>query len=79
MTYRARGPTASINHIKSCIAAALLLLVVVSQACTAQVAGEAEDFIYLSNDFIRIRVNRSDDGAGRFGVDSTGERSAQVL
>ncbi|NLU42027.1 MAG: hypothetical protein GXX08_07475, partial [Firmicutes bacterium] len=73
MTYRAREHAiASIRGVRSCLFAAMLLLVVASQTCMAQVAGEAEDFIFLSNDYIRIRVNSSDDGAGRFGVDSTG-------
>jgi len=73
VTYRAREHAiASIRGVRSCLFAAMLLLVVASQTCVAQVAGEAEDFIFLSNDYIRIRVNSSDDGAGRFGVDSTG-------
>ena len=73
MIYRAREyAIVSIRGVKSCLLAALLLLVVATQTCAAQVAGEAEDFIFISNDYIRIRVNASDDGAGRFGVDSTG-------
>jgi hypothetical protein len=56
---------------RSCILIAAVLLAVVLPVSAATDVG-ADDYISLVNEFIRIKVNQSDDGAGRFGVDTTG-------
>jgi len=53
----------------------LVALVFVTASAAVALAEEvdgANDYVTLSNEFIRIKVNVSDDGTGRFGVDTTG-------
>lgn len=70
-----QGRLATRSWFQVVCAFALTVLIALSASDGAALASEldvADDYISLANEFIRIKVNTSDDGAGRFGVDTTG-------
>lgn len=73
MSNQAQRRLGTLSWLKTvCALTVLAMLAAGTSVVIASELDNADDHISLANEFIVIKVNSSDDGAGRFGVDTTG-------